>query len=161
MATIYDVPINDLIEEVAKELKNVQEIKPPAWTIFAKTGMHKERPPVRQDWWYVRTAAVLRKVRTHGPIGVSKLRTNYGGKKNRGHRPEKFFKGSGSVIRKALQQLEKAGLIKKTQVGKHFGRIITPKGISLLDKSAGKVYKTKPLAAKPQAENPPAAPAQK
>ena len=42
----------------------------------------------------------------HGPIGVSKLRTKYGGKKNRGHKPEHFYKGSGSVARKVLQQFE-------------------------------------------------------
>lgn len=158
MATIFDVSVNELLKEVAKELKNVPEIKPPVWSLFAKTGMHKERPPQEADWWYIRSASVLRKVRTHGPIGVSKLRTQYGGKQNRGHKPERFQKGSGSVARKVLQQLEKAGLVKKTQVGKHFGRIATPKGISLLDKTAGKLYKAKPAPKQPAASTPPAAP---
>ncbi|MBI4739072.1 30S ribosomal protein S19e [Candidatus Woesearchaeota archaeon] len=149
MATMFDVPVNELLNEVAKELKNVPEIKPPVWSLFAKTGMHKERPPVQADWWYIRSASVLRKVRTRGPIGVSKLCTQYGGKQNRGHKPERFQKGSGSVARKVLQQLEKAGLVKKTQVGKHFGRAITPKGISLLDKTAGKLYKVNPALKQP------------
>ena len=141
MPTIYDVPVNDLIEKVAKELKNVPEIKPPSWSVFAKTGTHKERPPARDDWWHVRCAAVLRSVRNLGPVGVQKLRTKYGGRKRRGHKTEHFYKGSGNVIRKALQQLESAGLIKHDKEGIHKGRIATPKGISLLDKAAVSIYK--------------------
>ncbi len=154
MATIYDVPVNDLIEEVAKELKQVNEIKPPSWSIYVKTGTHKERPPKREDWWYVRCAAVLRKVRLLGPIGTSKLRTKFGGKKNRGHKPEEFRKASGNIIRKVLQQLEAAGLVKKTEKGVHKGRIITSKGMSLMDKAASQLYKPRGKAnkAKPKEE---------
>ncbi len=144
MATMYDVPVNDLIEDVAKELQSMDAIKAPEWATYAKTGMHKERPPIREDWWYVRCAAVLRSVRTRGPVGVQKLRTKYGGRKRRGHKPEHFYKGSGNVLRKALQQLESAELIKKGEKGVHKGRIITPKGISLMDKVAVKLYKSKP-----------------
>lgn len=147
MPTMHDVPVNILIEEVAKELHNFNEIKPPVWTVFVKTGMHKERPPKRADWWYVRAAAVLRSVRRLGPVGVEKLRGKYGGKKNMGHKTEHVFKGSGSIIRKVLQQLESAGLIKKGEKGVHKGRIITPKGISLMDKAAVKLYKEMKTAA--------------
>ncbi|MBW2965163.1 30S ribosomal protein S19e [Candidatus Woesearchaeota archaeon] len=154
MPTIYDVPVNDLIEAVAKELQSMDKIKAPEWATYAKTGVHKERPPVREDWWYVRCAAVLRSVRTLGPVGVEKLRTKYGGRKRRGHKPEHFFKGSGNVIRKVLQQLESAELIKKGEKGNHKGRIITPKGVSLLDKAAVKLYKAKPAPKKAPAEAP-------
>ncbi|MBI5880789.1 30S ribosomal protein S19e [archaeon] len=147
MPTMHDVPVNILIEEVAKELHNFNEIKPPVWTVFVKTGMHKERPPKRADWWYVRAAAVLRSVRRLGPVGVEKLRGKYGGRKNMGHKTEHVFKGSGSIIRKVLQQLESAGLIKKGEKGVHKGRIITPKGISLMDKAAVKLYKEMKTAA--------------
>ena len=147
MPTMHDVPVNILIEEVAKELHNFNEIKPPVWTVFVKTGMHKERPPKRADWWYVRAAAVLRSVRRLGPVGVEKLRGKYGGKKNMGHKTEHVFKGSGSIIRKVLQQLESAGLIKKGEKGVHKGRLITPKGISLMDKAAVRLYKEMKTAA--------------
>lgn len=140
MPTMYDVPVNELIEEVAKDLKNVSEIKPPAWALFVKTGMHKERPPLKEDWWYMRSASVLRKVSMLGPVGVEKLRTKYGGKKNMGHHTEHRFKASGNIVRKVLQQLEKAGLIKKGDKGVHKGRVITPKGISLIDKAAVRIY---------------------
>ncbi|MBC8495574.1 30S ribosomal protein S19e [archaeon] len=137
---LYDVPQNELIEKTATELKKL--IHMPSWAPFVKTGTHKQRPPIDPDWWYVRAAAILRKIYLRGPVGVSKLKVQYGGKKNRGVRPEKFCKGSGSVIRKVLQQLEEAKLIKQEAVGKHKGRVITPKGKSVLfsvAKSIGKV----------------------
>lgn len=139
MATIYDVDPNDLIEKAAEGLKDIKEIEPPVWAGYAKTGRHKERPPMEQDWWYKRTAAVLRYVYRIGPIGVAKLRSRYGGKRNRGVKPSRFYKGSGSVTRKVLQQLEKAGFLKKAEKGVHKGRIITPKGKSFLDKVATKL----------------------
>lgn len=140
MATIYDVDINQLIEKTGQEMKKIEAIQPPEWATFVKTGVHKERPPYFQDWWYVRAAAILRAVYKLGPIGVSKLRTKYGGRKNRGFKPEKFRKGSGNIIRKILQQLEKAGFIKQTEIGNHKGRIITPKGKSFIDKVASSLY---------------------
>jgi len=46
-------------------------------------------------------------------------------------------KGSGSIIRKAFQQLEKAGLIERVE---RKGRRISSEGRSLLDRAAHKVY---------------------
>lgn len=138
---MYDVPTDELIKRLAIELKKMPEIKAPAWSAYAKTGVHKERPPLYPDWWHVRVAAVLRSVGKLGPIGVSKLRTKYGGKMDRGHKREHFYKGSGSIIRKVLQQLEAAKLIKQTKVGVHKGRVLTPKGQSLVDKTSLAIHK--------------------
>lgn len=132
MATIYDENPNKLIEKASVELKKV--IKAPDWSIFVKTGVSKERPPEDPDWWYKRAASVLRSVYMKGPIGTNKLRTKYGSKKNRGNKPEKFFKGSGKILRTVLQQLESSGLVVQQQKGVHKGRVITPKGKSFLDK---------------------------
>ena len=139
MANIYEVTPSELIEKTAEELKKIPEIKAPDWAEFVKTGMHKERPPLRKDWWHVRAAAVLRWVHIRGPVGVSKLRTRFGGKKNRGVKPDRFYKASGNIIRKALQQLEAAGLVKNKDDSVRKGRVTTPKGISLLEKTAGKI----------------------
>ncbi len=144
MKDIYNVPQNELIEKTALELKKIPSIKPPAWAEFVKTGTHKERPPARDDWWHVRAAAILRTTHKLGPIGVSKLRLKYGGKKNRGVKPEKFYSGSGKIIRTILQQLEEAELVKKAEKGVHKGRIIAPKGISILDKVAAQISGKKP-----------------
>lgn len=139
--TIYDVPINDLILKTAEELEKMSDITPPSWSDFVKTGVHKERAPVQNNWWYIRAAAVLQTLQKRGPIGVSKLRVKYGGKKNRGSRPEKFFRASGNILRKILQQLEKAGLAAKEEKGAHKGRIITPAGAKLLGKVAEELMK--------------------
>ncbi|MBI2650742.1 30S ribosomal protein S19e [Candidatus Woesearchaeota archaeon] len=144
MTTMYDVDPQGLISETAEELKKIPEIKAPLWASFAKTGMHKERPPANEDWWYMRTASVLRTVYRFGPVGVSKLRTKYGGKKNRGVKKEHFYKGSGNILRKSLQQLEKAGFVKFVEKGVHKGRIITPKGRSFLDKIATNIHGIRP-----------------
>ena len=141
MVSIFDVPTNELIERAAKDLDSSGAVKAPAWAMFVKTGAHKERPPTRADWWQVRAAAILRKISIRGPVGVSKLRSQYGGKKNTGMSPEEVRKGSGSIIRKILQQLDKAGLTRHTKIGVHCGRVITPKGKSLLDKAATQVAK--------------------
>ena len=132
------VDANQLIEILAKELHSIPQIKPPAWASFVKTGAGKERPPARKDWWYVRTASVLRTVARLGPVGTSKLRTKYGGKHSRGYKSERFARGSGSIIRKAMQQLEKAGLVKQAVKGVHKGRIITEKASAILRTAAHK-----------------------
>jgi len=129
---------NALIEKLAKELKKVEAIKPPEWVKFVKTGVHKERPPEQKDWWFLRVAAIMRKIYLYGPVGVSRLRTAYGGKKNRGSKPERTYKGSGSIVRKALQQLEKAGLVKKEG---NKGRVLTKKGKAFIEKIAKSVEK--------------------
>jgi small subunit ribosomal protein S19e len=119
-----------------EELKKIDEIKPPEWAIFVKTGVHKKLPPKQEDWWYIRTASILRRIYLDGPIGVERLRTFYGGRKDRGHKPERFRKAGGNIIRTSLQQLEKAGLVEKNKDTKKRGRIITERGKSLLNKVA-------------------------
>lgn len=141
MSHILTVNTTDLNKAVAEELKKQKLVNPPEWSQFVKTGAHKERLPDNQDWWFNRSAAILRGVVKLGPVGTEKLRTKYGGKKDRGHKPDRFVKASGSIIRKILQQLEKSELVKKAERGNHKGRVITPKGTSLLDKIAVQLAK--------------------
>lgn len=134
MTTIYDVPAADLIQLVADELRGLPEIVPPNWAPFVKTGVDRELPPDNPNWWYIRAAAVLRKIYISGPYGTRRLKSKFGGKKNRGVKQEKTRSGSGSIIRKILQQLEKAKLVKTLPNG----RQVTSKGMSFLDESASK-----------------------
>lgn len=133
MASINDVEPRKLIEAVAKDL----DITMPEWAQFVKTGAHAERPPVEDNWWKIRAAAILRTIYKDGPVGVSKLRTKYGGRKNRGVKPHRFYKASGKIIRTMLQQLESAELVKKAEKGK--GRIISAKGQAVLDNAANQI----------------------
>lgn len=141
MRRYFDVNPTELIENTALELEKDENIKPEEWASFVKTGNNKDRPPVNKNWWYVRAAAILRKIMILGPIGTSKLRRKYGGNKNRGNKPNKFCRASGNIIRKMLQQLEKANLVKHVEKGVHKGRIITKEGKELLDKVANTLVK--------------------
>ncbi|MBS3116823.1 40S ribosomal protein S19, partial [Candidatus Woesearchaeota archaeon] len=97
MTHILAVNPRELIKKVAEELKKQSLVKPPQWGKFVKTGHHQERLPDNEDWWYCRSAAILRSVVKLGPVGTEKLRTKYGGSKQRGHKPEHFYKASGSI----------------------------------------------------------------
>ena len=137
MTTVYDVPADILIDRLSKYLKeNVREVRPPEWAAYVKTGSHVERAPHNPDWWYIRAASILRKLYIKGPIGVSRLRKLYGGRKRRGVKPAHFRRAGGSIIRHILQQLEEAGLAEKDG---NRGRILTPKGRSLLDAMAARI----------------------
>ncbi|WP_292392707.1 30S ribosomal protein S19e [Methanoculleus sp. UBA303] len=132
MTTVYDIPADMFIRQVAEELKKNPQIQPPDWAAFAKTGVHKEMPPENSDWWYVRAASVFRRVYTDGPVGIQRMRSIYGGKRNRGPAPSQFRRGSGSIIRKIFQQLEAAGYVSHTSGG----RTVTAAGRSFLDNVA-------------------------
>jgi small subunit ribosomal protein S19e len=139
LTTPHDVPASGFIEKLAKYLKeNVDEVQPPTWATVAKTGSHVEKQPQDPNWWYTRSASVLRKVYMHGPIGIEKLRADYGGRKGFGTKPNHAAKAGGSNIRKVLQQLELAGLI---QTEKLQGRKMTPKGRKLLQEIAEDLQK--------------------
>lgn len=139
MTTPYDVPASKFIEKLAKYLKeNIDEVQPPAWASLAKTGAHVEKQPQNLNWWYIRSASILRKVYVHGPLGLEKLRAEYGGRKDFGVKPEHVVKAGGSNIRKILQQLEAAGLVQTTRP---HGRTMTPKGRKLLQEVAEDLQK--------------------
>lgn len=136
MTNILKVNPQNLIVKAADELKTQKLVQPLLWSRFVKTGAHRERLPDDPDWWYTRSAAILRSVAKLGPVGTQKLRTKFGGKKMRGYQPAEFAKGSGSIIRKIMQQLESSGLIIQASKGVHKGRVLSAKGTSFLDKIA-------------------------
>ncbi len=142
MVSVKDVPADILIARLSKYIKdNVSEVKPPEWAMFVKTGRSRERPPDDPDWWYVRAASILRKIYIHGPLSIKDLRRMYGGRKDRGVKPEHFYMAGGSIIRNILHQLEAAGLVEKTKEG----RILTSKGRSLLDKLSAEIHRENPV----------------
>jgi small subunit ribosomal protein S19e len=132
MATAIETNQQKLVEKLKEELKKIEEIKPPEWARFIKSGVHKQRPPEQPDFWYLRASSVLRRIYTDGPVGAERLRSYYGGARKRGYFPKHFRKGSGAIVRKILQQLEKAGLVEKTAKG----RKITQRGQKLLNNIA-------------------------
>jgi small subunit ribosomal protein S19e len=144
MRFVSQVEKSKLIKQLSTELKKSKEVTPPSWATYVKTGTHRARPPKDNDWWYARAASMIVKTSSLGAIGVSKLRTQYGGKKRRGHQPPEFRRGSGSVIRKIFQQLEKSGYMKQQTKGVHKGRVLTPKGRSFMNTVAKAMIKNGP-----------------
>ncbi len=134
MVRVYDVDASSLIPKVAGKLKEMG-LEKPEFVGFVKSGAHRERPPEDENFWYVRCASLLRQAYVNSNVGVQRMRRHYGGKKDRGVKPEAHAAAGGSTIRKAFQALENAGLMEKTPKG----RRLTPKGMSLLDSAAGEI----------------------
>jgi len=129
MVSVRDIESGKFINKLKEELKNIKEISPPQWANFVKSGVHKDRPPEQPDFWYIRSASVLRIIYLDGPVGTERLRSYFGGRKNLGHQPAHFRKASGAIIRKIIHQLEAAGYIEKCKKG----RKISNKGLKFLD----------------------------
>lgn len=138
MATAYDVPADKLIPRVAEDLKTKIKLEMPEWAHLVKTGAHKERIPMNEDWWWFRAASILRKMYIRGTTGVRKLRVLYGGRKNKGAMPDKFYPAGGKIIRTILKEFDNLGFTEKIEKQ---GRKITPKGQAYLDKIATGILK--------------------
>jgi small subunit ribosomal protein S19e len=122
-----------------------------AWVDTVKTSHSKELPPQNPDWcetidkllyendadtiarFYIRAAAVARHIYLRKTVGVGRLRKAHGSTKNRGSRPSHHVDASGSVDRKAIQALEKIGVLEQDE--DKGGRRITQSGIRDLDRT--------------------------
>src|SRR3989338_5713201 len=105
---IYELNQQEYNLKLAETLKKLPEFKKPEWADFVKSSPGKARPIDDEDFWHKRAASVLKEIYKRNVVGVSRLRTKYGTKKNRGYKPEKFKKGSGKILRTILQQADKA-----------------------------------------------------
>lgn len=137
MAKAYDIPADKLISKIAENLKKDKKLEPLPWIAFVKTGCHVDKTPQNKDWWYLRCASLLRKVYIHGPVSISDLKSQYGGKKQIGYNLAHHKDAGGAIIRKALQQLESSGyVVKKTN-----GRILSDEGMKRIDRIATDLHK--------------------
>ena len=149
MTTVYDIPADIFNPALAAAMADQKAVSLPDWGQYVKTAVDRERPPTQDNWWYLRTAAILRKVARNGPVGVTHLAQAFGGKKDNGAMPNTPGVASRHIIRTALQQLEEAGLVEKvptkevdTEDGKvqlYAGRRITAAGQKLVDNIAHSV----------------------
>ncbi|MDA3836052.1 MAG: 40S ribosomal protein S19 [Nanoarchaeota archaeon] len=138
MTSIFEIEAQEYNLKLAEALKSIPEFETPVWSLLVKSGASKERPIEDADFWYKRSASVLRQIYKMKIVGVERLRTKYGSKKDRGMKPEKFIKASGKIIRTILQQADKAGLTELAQDirgvrDKKPGRQLTKKGKEFLE----------------------------
>lgn len=127
MVNFKDIPPEMLIKKLTEELsKSVTE---PDWVKDVKTGEHKIRGPTDNQWYFTRTASILRKIALMGPIGLQRLSAEYGGKTDRGSRRHHATNASRKILRSALQELERLGYVGKNKKG----RFLLPNGQKLLN----------------------------
>ena len=132
MTDIRIIPAGEYNSLLAEALKKSGDFEQPEWASFVKSGTNRERPIEEKDFWVKRAASILRQIYINGVVGVERLRTRYGGRKDRGQRPAEFRKGGGKIIRTILQQAEKAGLVEKIKEKKS-GRKLTDEGKKFLE----------------------------
>jgi ribosomal protein S19E (S16A) len=93
--------------------------------------LQRELAPYDPDWYYVRAAAVARKVYLRPGRGVGGLSKVFGTTERRGSRPAHHSNASRGLIRHILQQLEEMDVVEKTGRG---GRKVTRNGQQDLDR---------------------------
>jgi len=135
---VYDIDAQEYNLKLADALKKIPEFKQPEWVEFVKSGPAKERPIDDSGFWHKRAASILKQIYKKNIVGVNRLRTKYGSKKNRGFKPEEFRKSGGKIIRTILQQSDKAGFTEIAKTikgvrGKKPGRQLTQKGKEFLE----------------------------
>ena len=135
---VYELDSQSYNLKLAEALKKIPEFKHPEWVEYVKSSPSKERPIDDIDFWYKRAASILRQIYKNKILGVNRLRTKYGSKKNRGMKPERFRRAGGKIIRTILQQSDKAGfteIVKKIKGVRERkpGRQITEKGRKFLE----------------------------
>lgn len=135
MADVKSIEAGKYNKLLAEALKKIDNFKAPEWIDFVKSGTHNARPITEEDFWHKRAASILRQIYLREVVGVERLRTRYGGRKDRGMRPAEFRKSSGKIIRLILQQGEQAGLLEKAKTKKK-GRQLTEKGKEFLEQTA-------------------------
>ena len=142
MTTYNDIPADILIDGLVEKLSSLDSIVEPDWAAFVKTGTHRERPPTQDNWWTIRSAAILRKVAFKGPIGTNHMAQEFGGPRDRGVKPNRAAAGSRNIARTILQQLSESGLIISSfnNAGTvNLGKILTPEGHKLVNDVAHSV----------------------
>lgn len=129
-----DVPAQKFIEAYASFLKRQGKLEVPGYVEIVKTSAGNELPPQdAEGWFYMRAASIARHIYLRKEVGVGKLNKLYGGAINRGQRPSHHKDASGSVNRRALQALEKLGVL---EAGLKGGRRISENGQRDLDRIA-------------------------
>eukprot|EP00026_Physarum_polycephalum_P015192 Phypoly_transcript_15818.p1 GENE.Phypoly_transcript_15818~~Phypoly_transcript_15818.p1 ORF type:complete len:124 (+),score=16.58 Phypoly_transcript_15818:263-634(+) len=111
--SVKDVPPADFINAYAKYLKKSGNVELPKWVDIVKTGIHRELPPSNPDWFYIRTAAIARKIylNTGDQRGTRTYKKVFGGKMRRGSHPPITVTCSESVLRATIKQLTKLKVV--------------------------------------------------
>eukprot|EP00768_Dysnectes_brevis_P000457 gnl/Dysnectes_brevis/109_a130_11433.p1 GENE.gnl/Dysnectes_brevis/109_a130_11433~~gnl/Dysnectes_brevis/109_a130_11433.p1 ORF type:complete len:144 (+),score=31.29 gnl/Dysnectes_brevis/109_a130_11433:33-464(+) len=128
---LKDVPAELFVDAFAAQLKSEGAFKQPAYTEYAKTGACRDRVPESDDWYFVRAAAVLRRLYVRRNVGVGAFTKVFGTAYTTKCAPQHFKRSSSKVIRNILQQYEALGYVTQPRNGS--GRVMTRKGQKIVD----------------------------
>jgi len=134
--TLKDVSSKHFIKAYSSYLKRTGKVNVPKWSNIVKTGIHKQLAPYNPDWFYVRMAAIARRIYLRPCEGIGFYKRIFGGSYSNGLRPYHFTTSSGSIIRTCLKQLTALKVIEPHPKG---GRRVTSSGRRDLDRISAKV----------------------
>ena len=135
-ATIRDVRAVRWIKVMAKHLKAEGKLFVPNCAEYIKTSHGRERAPANPDWYYIRAAAVLRRIYLRPGVGLGGLAKVFANKKNRGSQPEITCPAARGPLHWVCKSLEGLKLVAK---GKESGRVLTQTGRKRCDTIASNV----------------------
>ena len=160
--SVQDVPADLFIGEFATFLEKsgtflvpqvLKIISSDQWADWVKTGVHKELAPYESNWFFIRAAAIARKIYLAGSgVGIETLREKFGANERNGTISSHHRKANAKIIRYSVKELEKMKLVDtlvkqvEDESGKMIqactkGRGISAKGRAEMDKIATQIYK--------------------
>ncbi|KAF7682919.1 40S ribosomal protein S19 [Astathelohania contejeani] len=114
---VLDVAPAIFISNVSEHLKSNDKVELPIDHDIIKTGSGREMPPMNKDWYYIRSASIVRllcrdslKPSSTG-LTVKFFAKRYGNIKNRGVRPNKHVPADAKIITKILNDLKKSNWV--------------------------------------------------
>ena len=144
--TVKDVQAKEFIAEFAAHLKRNNSIRVPEWSTYVKTACFKELAPYDKDWIFTRAASVAYQLYMRGNTGVNTLRKHYSEGQRNGTCPKKTRLSAGKVIRYCLKELQNHELVGEQRYSEDnqiFGKVLTKKGTTDMDRIASKIIKSK------------------
>jgi len=135
--TVRDVDSAAFVNAYAAHLKQQGKLDLPDWVEYIKTSRARELPPQDKDWYYIRCAAIARRIYLRPGTGTGGLTKVFSsGNYRKGVKPNHHTLASAGNIRHALQQLGKLGII---EAHGDKGRRVSKQGQRDLDRIAQSV----------------------
>jgi small subunit ribosomal protein S19e len=140
--SVKDVDSATFVRALAAHLKRSGKMVVPAYCDHIKTSTARELGPDNVDWFYIRAAAIARRLYVRRGMGVGAFRRVFGTSKRKNMLRSHHADACGGIIRYILKEFEKLELVAKSRDG---GRMMTASGQRVLDRIANQLKTTRVL----------------
>ncbi|KAL0229959.1 hypothetical protein PCE1_003523 [Barthelona sp. PCE] len=137
MPGLKQVTADQFIQACGLHLKNANILELPTEITYIKSAPGRELGPQDPDWFFKRAAAILRRVYIQPGIGLGGFAKYFGAKARNGHARNHGALAARGVIRRIIQNFEKAGLIEQSTKG----RVLSSEGRRVCDTVATNILK--------------------